>query len=179
MPAQNLPKYARWEHERKFFVPPAATHPWMRTAPWEVRDRYLDVGRMRLRAVTDTGSGEQTFKLCKKFSPESAYSQAIVNIYLSRDEYESLLQLPGRELNKRRFHDRFDGHTFGVDVFEAELDGLVLCEVEASSESELMGVEFPPYARVEVTEDLFFTGGSLCRASASELAHRLQTLSRN
>jgi CYTH domain-containing protein len=170
------PKYTRWEHERKFLVPHGLPHPWAHSAPWEITDRYFDVGRLRLRSVTDTTSGEKIFKLCKKFASDSPFSQPIVNIYLSQEEYESLRVLPAHELRKRRFHDEFEGRTFGIDVFEAELDGLILCEIEADSVGELMSIEFPAYARIEVTDDLFFTGGTLCRASASGLARKLSVV---
>jgi CYTH domain-containing protein len=60
--------------------------------------------------------------------------------------------------------------------FDAELDGLIPCEIEAPSVGELMGIEFPPYVQTEVTEDSFFTGGALSRTSALELASRLKNL---
>jgi CYTH domain-containing protein len=174
--ANELPKYTRWEHERKFLIPPNLPRPWAGASSWEIEDRYLDAGQLRLRSITDAGSAENTFKLCKKFPSDSAYSKAIVNIYLSREEYEFFRDLSGRELTKRRFHDRFNGHAFSIDVFGAELDGLILCEIEAASVDALMRIEFPPYAQTEVTEDPFFTGGALSRTSSPELARRLTSL---
>ena len=38
------------------------------------------------------------------------------------------------------------------------------------------GTRIPAYALAEVTEDLFFTGGALCRASAAELGRRLESV---
>jgi hypothetical protein len=157
-------------------VSPGPARPWERAPHWKIHDRYLEAGRLRLRSMTDIASGEQIFKLCKKFSSDSAYCQPIVNIYLSREEYESLRVLPAHALEKRRFRDSFEGRTFSIDVFGAELEGLVLCEIEATSLDELMAIEFPPYARIEVTQDRSFTGGALCRTSAVELARRLQDM---
>jgi hypothetical protein len=55
------------------------------------------------------------------------------------------------------------------------LDGLVLCEVEAGGIEELMAAEPPAYAKHEVTEDPFFTGGSLCRTTRADLLRKLST----
>ena len=64
---------------------------------------------------------------------------------------------------------------FSIDVFEGELDGLLLCETEAEGLEELLSIQPPVYAMHEVTEDLFFTGGNLCRTTR---AHLLQKLSK-
>lgn len=170
----ELPKYTRWEHERKYLVLPDRPRPWEHEGPWEIRDRYLEAGRLRLRAITDTGSGEQTFKLCKKYPSASAFSQPIVNIYLSAAEYEGLRGLPGRDLVKRRYHDAQGGQVFSIDVFDGDLRGLVLCEIEAPSVEALMAIEFPDYVGAEVTEELALTGGALSRTSAEELARLLE-----
>lgn len=64
---------------------------------------------------------------------------------------------------------------FSIDVFEGELEGLVLCETEAAGLAELMAVEPPAYAKQEVTEDPFFTGGNLCRTTRADLLRKLST----
>jgi CYTH domain-containing protein len=64
---------------------------------------------------------------------------------------------------------------FSIDVFEGELEGLVLCETEADGLDELMAIESPAYVQHEVTEDLFFTGGNLCRTTRADLLRKLST----
>ncbi len=83
--------------------------------------------------------------------------------------------LPARVVVKRRYRVDHGGRTFGVDVFEGELAGLVLCEAEAGSREAIMALAFPPWAGREVTADRFFTGGNLATTAAAELAARLGT----
>jgi CYTH domain-containing protein len=171
----RLPKYARWEHERRFLV--RAEH--ARALPTEPRtrlieDRYLSCGRLRLRTLTDSDSGAVTYKLTKKYLSDSALSQPIVTVLLSRDEHAALRGLSGADLRKRRYYDDVGGHIFGVDVFEGPLAGLVLCSVETDTAEELGRVEPPGYTGPEVTEDVFFTGGRLCVASAEDVARALE-----
>jgi CYTH domain-containing protein len=64
---------------------------------------------------------------------------------------------------------------FSIDVFEGELDGLILCETEAEGLEELMAIQPPVYVRHEVTEDPFFAGGNLCRTPRAELLRKLST----
>ncbi|HSS50759.1 MAG TPA: hypothetical protein VLX28_17610 [Thermoanaerobaculia bacterium] len=64
---------------------------------------------------------------------------------------------------------------FSIDVFEGELDGLVLCETEADGLDELMAIQPPAFASREVTEDPFFTGGNLCRTSRAELLQKFSS----
>lgn len=169
----ELPKYARWERERKYVAWPEGIPHVLGRPYWTIEDRYLWCGRLRLRAITESDTGRQTFKLCKKFPNSSPWSAPIVNIYLSREEHSGLTILPGTDMVKRRYHDRFDGHTFGIDVFNGELAGLVLCEIEAPTVEALHRIAFPPYAAHEVTGDAFFAGGNLCTVSGAALRHRL------
>lgn len=64
---------------------------------------------------------------------------------------------------------------FSIDVFEGELDGLILCETEAEGLEELMSIQPPAYVRHEVTEDPFFTGGNLCRTTRAEVLRKLSS----
>lgn len=169
----ELPKYSRWEHERKFLIRRETYSRFSGKPYWIIEDKYLDCGRLRLRAITEVPSGKRTFKLCKKFESESVYSAPLVNIYLSQGEYDGLKVLGGRELTKHRYHDEFRGHVFGVDFFLGDLENLSLCEVECESEADLMSVKCPDYAVCEVTTNRFFSGGNLCKVSAGEVNQAL------
>lgn len=166
----QVPKYSRIEFERRCLVDPALD--WQRTAKLYSKllaDRYLDGGRLRVRRLEDSDTGRVAFKLTKKFESDSMFAQPVVSVWLSAAEYEGLRNLPGRDLLKRRYYDEFDGLVFSIDVFQGKLDGLILCETESDSIDALRAVRFPQYARWEVTEDRFFTGGSLCRAEWPEV----------
>ncbi|MGA9770567.1 MAG: hypothetical protein WBV94_16125 [Blastocatellia bacterium] len=167
-------KYTRVEYERRFLVSSlahwrGAVEPYSKT----FEDKYLHNTRLRLRLLTDTDTGRQLIKLNKKLESSSPYFQTISRILLSPSEYKLLDGLKGDRLRKTRYYHHYLGRVFSIDVFGGELEGLVLCETEAEGLEELMSVEPPEYAKPEVTEDDFFTGGNLCRTSRTELLRKL------
>lgn len=167
----DIPKYARLENERRFWVP---TAPDVTAAPVSlIEDLYLDDSRLRLRAVTSFDAAASRFKLCKKYGSDDPASGPIVNIYLSAAEHAMLSALPGRALRKRRHTVAHAGRAFSLDVFEGPLTGLVLCEAEADSAEAIRALAFPPWAVREVTADPFFTGANLARMTAGQLTARL------
>jgi len=162
----ELPKYARIEYERKWLVRPGPfelIHP--RTFSRRFRDRYLDCGRLRLRAMEESDGLPTCYKLTKKYPAESPDAQPTVSVFLSPEEYEALRALPGRDLVKTRRYDEVGGLLFSVDFFEGLHAGLVLCEVETDSAERLAGVVPPPYVLREVTQESAYAGGALARAS--------------
>jgi hypothetical protein len=132
----------------------------------DVADRYLDGGRMRLRKMTEPGVVESIYKLCKKYGSVGAYEEPIVNIYLTREEYEVLRVLPGRDLVKRRYRYEHQGRRFSIDAHTGALAGLYLCECEAASVAELMAIAFPPFAVEDVTADPRYSGAGLAQSAA-------------
>ena len=167
---ERNPRYTRIEYERRFLVDPAAD--WQRNAKPVSKlldDRYLTCGKLRLRRIEDSDTDRIAWKLTNKYDSDSPFAQPVVSVWLSSEEYEALSGLPGHSVSKRRYYDERDGLIFSIDVFHGELDGLILCETESESLAGLSAVRFPPYERWEVTEDVFFTGGFLCRAGRPHL----------
>ena len=170
----ELPKYARWENERRFLV--RANDAGFLSDKSRFRvidDRYLSCGRLRLRKLTDSATGAVILKLTKKYPSESALSQPIVTVLLTEGEYAGLKALPGADLRKRRYSHEVDGRVFTVDVFEGALAGLRLCSIEMETVEDLERVVLPRYSGPDVTRDSFFSGGRLCVTKREELAHAL------
>lgn len=168
-PIEAAPKYALLEHERRFLVDPARLP--ALGAGALIEDRYLEGGRLRLRAATGA-DGVRVFKLCKKYGGGDAISAPIVNIYLDAAEYAALARLPGWALSKRRH--RVDG--FAVDMFAGALDGLVLAEIDRPDRAEVVVAAAPGWAVREVTGEAAFTGGELSRLDAAGVAGLLLRL---
>jgi CYTH domain-containing protein len=169
-------KYTRIEHERRFLVSPQAD--WrslVESYSKTFEDKYLENTRLRLRILTDSDSGRRLLKLTRKAESASPYFQTISRILLSPSEHALFESLPGYRLRKVRHYHHDRGRVFSIDVFEGELEGLVLCETEAGGLDELMAIEPPAYAQREVTEDPFFTGGNLCRMPRADLLRKLST----
>jgi CYTH domain-containing protein len=167
-------KYTRVEYERRFLVAPGTE--WKRfvqSYSKTYEDKYLRGTRLRLRILTDSDTGRRVLKLNKKSESPSPYFRTVSRILLSPEEYEFLDRLDGDRLRKTRYYHNHLGRVFSIDVFEGELEGLVLCETEAESLEDLMLAEPPPFASHEVTEDSFFEGGNLCRTTSAGLSRRL------
>lgn len=169
----DIPKYARVEIERRALVDPALC-PRLKDEPFDlIEDLYVARTRLRLRKMTDAGAAHATYKFCKKYPTPNSMSGLIVNTYLDAAEYAVLRSLPGHEIRKRRYRILIAGVHFGIDVFQGDLDGLILCEFEAPTLEAARAVGFPRWAPVEVTDDPFFTGGNLCRIKPEQLLTRL------
>jgi CYTH domain-containing protein len=165
----DLPKYAAFEHERRFLVDPACAPALGSLAFRRIEDRYLDGTRLRLRAVTDSATGKREFKFCKKYGSDDPVSGPVTNLYLDAPEHAALALLPAALIVKRRY----GVDAVGLDVFEGELAGLMLCEAEAATREAALSLAFPPWVDREVTDDPFFRGGSLCRIRAEDLQAKL------
>lgn len=90
---------------------------------------------------------------------------------ISRREWE--YEIPGSDareimelcmsgvIDKTRHYVPYAGHTFEVDVFHGENDGLVLAEVELTSENE--AIERPEWLGEEVTGDARYYNSMLMK----------------
>ena len=169
-------KCSRVEYERRFLVAPNAD--WKKfVEPYSkiFADKYLKGTRLRLRILSDSDSSRQLIKLTKKFESDSPYFQQISTIILSPNEYPIFDALEGNRLKKVRYYHHYRSRIFSIDVFENELDGLVLCETESDGLKDLMSIEPPAYVKCEVTEDVFFQGGNLSKTTNADLLDKLST----
>jgi CYTH domain-containing protein len=64
---------------------------------------------------------------------------------------------------------RYSVPRFGIDVFEAELEGLVLAEAGFDSAAEAAGLTIPDFIAHEVSTDSRFPGGLLVHASPQDV----------
>ena len=164
----------RVEYERRFLVSPhSAWRSAVESYSKTFEDKYLRDTRLRLRVLTDSDSGRRVIKLNKKFESASPYFRTVSRILLSPSEYQLLDGLEGDRIKKIRYYHNYLGRVFSIDVFEGELDGLVVCETEAEGLEDLMLAEPPSYANHEVTDYAFFTGGNLCRTTHADLMREL------
>jgi adenylate cyclase len=135
------------EVERKF---PAPEPPELDgTESDEIDQGYLAIGsdgEVRLRRKTDQHL--LTVKRGAGISREEA------EVELDTDAFERLWPLTeGRRLHKRRHVIPHGDLKIEVDVYERDLEGLVVAEVEFSSEDEARRFEPPEWIGEEVTGD--------------------------
>jgi CYTH domain-containing protein len=86
-------------------------------------------------------------------------------MYLKQDEFWVLAQLSAKRLSKVRYRVT----SFGIDVFEGTLEGLVLAEAEFDSAAAADALALPSFIFREVSADNRFTGGQLVRASRQNI----------
>ena len=163
------PKYAHIERERRFLVDPAKRPDLAGLSFVEIDDRYLDGTRLRLRRMHDSASGAVVFKLTKKYETGDVRARPIVTAYLTEAEYQVFATLPARRLVKRRYEVQAPGGVFGIDLFQGNLEGVVLAEIECADDAALSALILPDWA-IEVTEDPRFEGGYLSQLTAAEAA---------
>jgi adenylate cyclase len=133
------------EVERKFLVPEP---PDLEESEFdEIEQGYLAVGsdgevRVRRR-------GDRCVLTAKR---GSGIARAEAEVQLDPEEFRSLWPLTeGRRLRKRRHLIPHGGLTIELDVYEADLEGLLVAEIEFGSEDEARAFEAPEWFGEEVT----------------------------
>jgi CYTH domain-containing protein len=156
----DLPKYAHWVAERRFLVDAKSLPALDGSAARRIEDLYIEGGRLRLRRITYLATGEQEFKLAKKYAADNPMIGPMTNLYLSAEEYAVLHTLPGASVSKLRYKIG----AFTVDVFEAPHDGLVTAECEATNRMAALRFDAPDWCVREVTNEPEYTGWRLAQA---------------
>jgi CYTH domain-containing protein len=135
------------EIERKFLVDRDQWRP--RNVGMAFRQGYLS--RVEDRVVRVRTAGGAAFLTIKGRS--SGVTRFEFEYPIPVEDAEALLdRLCERPLiEKTRYEEVFGGHIWTVDVFQGENDGLILAEIELSSEAE--SFDRPPWLGREVSDD--------------------------
>lgn len=139
------------EIERKFLVHKQQNWKQLAHNCTHIRQGYfaaVNTVRVRIR-------GEKGYLTIKGPSRNGGLSRYEFEKEISIDEANNLLALcENGIIDKHRYLIDYEGHTFEVDEFHGENEGLVLAEVELGSETEAFSV--PPFIGQEVTGDRRF-----------------------
>lgn len=113
----------------------------------------------------------ERYELTKKmrFEKDDASNLIEQTIDLSLDEFRALEAVEGKRVRKLRYRLDHEGLILEIDVFQDDLRGLVLIDVEFSSLEAKAQFKTPNFALVEVTQDDNFAGGMLCGKKYSEI----------
>jgi adenylate cyclase len=145
------------EIERKFLLPDAPA--WLlQSKAVRIEQGYLAIEEeveVRLRRTE-----EERLLTAKRGHGEVREE---IEIALDREQFDALWPLTeSRRLTKTRsLIPLDDGLTAEVDIFEGELEGLVLGEIEFDSEAQSGNFEPPAWIGVEITGDERYAGQSL------------------
>src|SRR5689334_4509410 len=168
-------KYARVERERRFLLADLPEGLTRADPHLQITDNYITGTRLRLRKVREPRTNKWTVKFTQKFAPdgEDLSRTVITNTYLNALEAETLSVFNSNEIRKNRYRFEFEGREFAIDMFLGDLFGLVLAEVSFANDQELDSFPKPPFAIADVTDDLLFTGGSLCELTFAEVRQHI------
>ena len=104
------------------------------------------------RTVRVRIKGDKGFITVKGISSDSGMSRFEWEKEIPVDEAENLLKLCEKGIiDKIRFNVKIGNHTFEVDEFHGENEGLIIAEIELNSENEIF--ERPNWLGEEVTND--------------------------
>ena len=83
-------------------------------------------------------------------------------IELSKAEYQALADLPNKLIHKKRYYVPYKEIMLEIDVFQGDLDGLILMDVEFTDKKVMNGFEKPNFCLADVTQNSLFAGWMLC-----------------
>ena len=143
------------EIERKFLISSATYRDNAQSS--QIRQVYLSVGeKMAIRVRIDgmQASLAIKYKLSERVNREYEYSIPI-------DEARSLMNLDNQLpfISKTRYMVENEGHTWEVDEFHADNEGLIVAEIELDDENETFKI--PPWLGEEVTSDYRYLNSNL------------------
>lgn len=107
-------------------------------------------------------------------SDGDASRQLETTIRLTKAEFDELSIVQGKRVEKTRYIYKSNGTIYEIDVFEGELRGLVLVDVEFASLAEQSAFVMPEWCLADVTQEEFIAGGMLCGKKYSDIESDLK-----
>ena len=128
----------------------------------EILDLYIpaSTGHPILRIRKKGDKYEMTKKQPVNGTDSSHQSED--TIILSGEEFEALSLLESKKVRKLRYYFNYEGGTAEVDVFQDELEGLVVIDFEFGEIEDKDFFQAPDFCLADVTQEKFIAGGILC-----------------
>lgn len=137
------------EIERKFLVKKGGAYKSAAFSSSHIQQGYIPAEGCTVRVRT---RDDKAFLTIKSHSDAKGLSRYEFEKEITMDEAQHLLQLcKGGMIDKRRYIVKSGSHTFEVDEFYGDNEGLVMAEVELSDENE--SFDKPDFLDKEVTGD--------------------------
>jgi len=140
----------------------------------EIIDIYFPESKrhpdLRLRK---NGDKYEMTKKCPTNDEDSSV-QLEQTIILEKEEFEALSKVSKRIVRKIRYYYSYKDKIAEIDVFQDNLKGLVLVDVEFSDETEKAKFKTPNFCLVEITQEEFIAGGMLSGKSYSDIEQNLK-----
>lgn len=148
------------EIERKFLL--QGEPEWLGDCPSrQIEQGYLvlaDDGEVRVRRI----DGGQDARLTVKRGEGRTRRETEVEL-IAEQATDLWPATEGRRVCKRRFRCEREEGVFEIDVYEGELAGLIVCEIEFARESEAESFTAPDWVDAELTDDERYKNRALAR----------------
>jgi adenylate cyclase len=102
--------------------------------------------------------------------------QLETTISLIEAEYAELSLLQGKRIQKTRFNYEEEGINYEIDIFNGDLSGLILVDVEFDTIEKRDTFVAPSWCLKEVTQEVFTAGGALSGKKYSDIEEKLTNL---
>ncbi len=153
----NEPARSLVERERRFLVE-VVPDGLVRASVVELRQGYLAAADFRSVRVRDAGADGCTLTV----KAGSGAERTELEWPIERREFDAAWpHTEGRRIEKARHRIPFGEHVIELDVFDGNLVGLVVAEVEFSSSDAMAAFVPPAWFGREVTDDARYTNASL------------------
>ena len=141
----------------------------------EIYDKYIPANQahpiLRLRKKGNI------YELTKKqpITDGDASIQAEHTIQLTKDEYDALLSVSGKELRKIRYYFQTDnGVKYEIDVYKDALEGLVVIDIEFNSKTEMEELTESDMLLADVTQEEWVAAGMLAGKTYNDIKDELE-----
>ncbi len=152
------------EIERKWLVEPGIISLDMFAKKYiKIRQHYIQYHNPEIRIRDEEG---EKFSLTFKSELQTPIARRELNIEITEQEYNAFsARTKGFEICKKRYCKLFDetNYKLMVDVFEGNLEGLIIAEVEFPDKKEAENFEPLRWFGKEVTGDLMFRNVNLSK----------------
>lgn len=98
-------------------------------------------------------------------------------IDLSKAEYQALAELPNKTIQKTRYYVPWEWLTIEIDVFQRDLDWLLLMNVEFPDKQIMKKFTIPEFCLADVTENSLFVSDILCDKTYTSLSSLIKQYS--
>lgn len=105
----------------------------------------------------------------KRVDENDASIQEEATLKLTKDEFDTLKVIDGKKVIKERYYYKYNDKTAEIDIFQGDLEGLVLVDIEFETSEEKNAFIMPDFCLADVSQEEFVGGGMLAGKSYSDI----------
>lgn len=118
----------------------------------------------------------EKYELTKKqpIKEGDASQQTEQTIILTQKEFNSIYsQIQGKKVRKIRYYYEYKNKIAEFDVFQDELEGLIVVDFEFETKKEKDEFEMPTFCLADITQETFIAGGMICSKKYEDIEEKL------